>query len=133
MSSTPRTASAGNVNRLMPKLMELLEREDYAEAHRVLMSLLALNPRDSDLLDVQAFLEKAAPPAPEEAVRVFVGRGSFVNTVTFTRSSSHALSGSGGDIGPNGFADGTDCSVRAWDVNTGEGLRCCEGHSSVVN
>lgn len=147
MPTTPRAAPGGNVSGLMPRLTELLEREDYAAARRVLIDLLAISPNDPDLLEVQSFLESIAPspvpaassaasrspasPAREEAIRIFVGHGSPVNTVSFTRSAGHALSGSGGDVGPTGSPDG-DCSVRAWDVNTGEELRCCEGHSSVV-
>jgi len=56
------------------------------------------------------------PPPPDESLRRFVGHISPVKSVAFSPDGRFALSGSG-------FPEGSDHSMRLWDVNTGAEIR----------
>jgi uncharacterized protein (TIGR03067 family) len=70
------------------------------------------------LLELRRQPGPAEPPPPprDDSIRQFTGHESIVKAVAFSPDGRYALSGSG-------FPDGSDRSMRLWDVKTGKQVR----------
>jgi WD40 repeat protein len=79
----------------------------------------------------QVVVPGPAPDAPPELLR-YKGHTGWVMGVAFSGDGRRALTGAGGAIKDGKQVLGDDCTVRLWDLNTGEQLRRFAGHAYPV-
>lgn len=65
-------------------------------------------------------------------LRRFGGHANWVNSVTFFPAVPRIMTGSGGEIVNNKFSDGTDTTVRIWDLQTEKELFRYDKHKASV-
>lgn len=123
--TTPASADA-----LRLLLADQIEADALADALRTADALLALDPNDADALEARSFIARQA--AGDAPLRQFVGHGAWVNGIAFSPDGRRVVTGGGGALVGGEFRPGPDCSVRAWDAETGGELLCCQGHGSMV-
>jgi len=99
------------------------------EGHADQLTSMALSP-DGKLLvtgsdDKTVRLWQFESGKEQRALR---GSATFVLSVAISADGRRVLSGSGGEFKNRRFSPGSDCSVRLWDVETGNALLRLEGH-----
>lgn len=130
----PRPSYAQECNRLKLLLGDQIERHALREARQTVISLLCLNPTDTDVLQARALIDEqmaVAPPHPVGEVRCLSSHKSWVNCVAFAPDGRTALSGGGGDTRVAGVRN-LDRSIRWWDVETGKERRRYLGRLGMV-